>query len=74
MIKRLLILLGGVFLLQFLLLISLYLYILYLVPTGKELKGCMVTQMYKVNLCPQGKDYVHLAGISPFMKRASAVF
>ncbi|MES3036651.1 MAG: monofunctional biosynthetic peptidoglycan transglycosylase [Bdellovibrionota bacterium] len=39
-------------------------------PTEKEIRGCIVTKMYEVNLCPGSKDYVPLKSISRFMQRA----
>lgn len=38
-------------------------------PTEKEIKGCIVTTMYKVNLCPGSKDYTPLKQISPFLQK-----
>lgn len=40
------------------------------IPTAKELKGCLVTQMYKVNLCPGSKSYVSLKNISTYLQKA----
>lgn len=40
------------------------------IPSDKEIKGCMVTKMAGVNLCPGSKDYVPLSRISPFLQRA----
>lgn len=40
------------------------------IPSEKELKGCIVTKMYEVNLCPGSKDYVPLRQISPYLQRA----
>lgn len=37
------------------------------IPTESEIKGCIVTKMFKVDLCPKNKDYVNLKDISPFM-------
>ncbi len=40
------------------------------IPSDKEIKGCMVTKMAGVNLCPGSKNYVPLSKISPFLQRA----
>lgn len=40
------------------------------IPSDKEIKGCLVTKMAGVNLCPGSKDYVPLSRISPFLQRA----
>ncbi len=39
-------------------------------PSAKEIKGCMITSMYQVNLCPTSGQYVKLSQISPFVKKA----
>lgn len=38
-------------------------------PTENEIKGCMITTMYKVDLCPTSKNYVSLKNISPYLQR-----
>ncbi|WP_413583138.1 monofunctional biosynthetic peptidoglycan transglycosylase [Bdellovibrio sp. HCB288] len=38
-------------------------------PSASEIKGCMVTTMYKVDLCPTSKNYVPLKQISPYLQR-----
>ena len=38
-------------------------------PSEKEIKGCIVTTMYQVNLCPGSKDYTPLKQISPFLQK-----
>lgn len=43
---------------------------LWQIPSEKEIRGCLVTRMYGVNLCPGSKDYVPLARISPNLQRA----
>lgn len=39
-------------------------------PTEKEIKGCMTTKMYHVELCPGSKDYVPLNQISQNLQKA----
>lgn len=46
------------------------LWVFWQIPSEKEIKGCLVTQMYGVNLCPGSKDYVPLNRISPNIQRA----
>ena len=45
-------------------------YVLEIFPSNKEIKGCIVTKLYNVNLCPGSKDYVRLNQISPFLRKA----
>lgn len=40
------------------------------VPTDKEIRGCMTTKMYQVNLCPGSKTYVKLNNISTSLQKA----
>lgn len=40
------------------------------IPSDKDIKGCIVTKMAGVSLCPGSKDYVPLSRISPFLQRA----
>jgi monofunctional biosynthetic peptidoglycan transglycosylase len=37
------------------------------IPDPARLKKCLVTEMYKVNLCPGSKNYVTLDQISPYV-------
>lgn len=37
------------------------------IPSEKEIKGCLVTKMYHVNLCPKSGHYVYLKKISPYL-------
>lgn len=39
------------------------------IPTDQEIKGCLTTKMYKVHLCPGGKDYVKLSQISTYLQK-----
>lgn len=39
------------------------------VPSEQEIKGCIVTTMYQVNLCPGSKDYAPLKSISPYLQK-----
>jgi monofunctional biosynthetic peptidoglycan transglycosylase len=38
-------------------------------PTPQEIKGCMTTKMYQVELCPGSKNYVPLRQISPYLQK-----
>jgi monofunctional glycosyltransferase len=40
------------------------------IPSDKEIKGCITTEMYKVNLCPGSNTYSKLGNISPFLPKA----
>lgn len=62
--------LGAMFFLQVVIGIGFYLYIYTLIPSSKEIKGCLVTKMYKVQLCPGSKDYAPLAGVSAYLKKS----
>lgn len=39
------------------------------IPSEKSIRGCFTTKMYKVELCPQGPNYIPLKNISPFMQK-----
>lgn len=39
-------------------------------PTGNQIKGCMTTSMFHVELCPKSKDYVPLNQISKNIQNA----
>lgn len=39
-------------------------------PSVQEIKACMVTSMYHVELCPTSKNYVPLTKISPYLQKA----
>lgn len=43
------------------------------IPSDTEIKGCLITKMYSVNLCPGSKSYVPLGQISEYMKKAVVV-
>lgn len=43
------------------------------IPTAKEIRGCMTTQLYKVNLCPGSNTYVKLNNIAPSLRKAVLV-
>lgn len=45
-------------------------YVALQIPSEKEIKGCLITRMFQVNLCPGGKDYVPLNKISQNLQRA----
>ena len=38
-------------------------------PSEAEIKGCMVTKMYQVDLCPTSKNYTKLNQISPYLTK-----
>lgn len=57
--------LGGLFLI-----FGVALYIFPQIPSDREIKGCLVTRMYHVKLCPGSNDYVPLKSISPAMQQA----
>lgn len=40
-----------------------------LVPSDQTIKGCMVTNMYKVELCPSSTNYVPLSKISSHLQK-----
>lgn len=44
-------------------------YVFYKIPSEKEIKGCLVTTMYQVNLCPGSRDYVPLKAVSSYMQK-----
>ncbi|MGZ3742443.1 MAG: monofunctional biosynthetic peptidoglycan transglycosylase [Pseudobdellovibrionaceae bacterium] len=44
-------------------------YVFYKIPSEKEIKGCLITTMYQVHLCPGSKDYVPLKSISLYMQK-----
>lgn len=44
-------------------------YVFLKIPSEKEIKGCMVTSMYSVELCPGSKNYVTLNAISPYLQK-----
>lgn len=45
-------------------------FVFYKIPSEKEIKGCLVTAMYAVELCPGSKNYVKLGAISPYLQKA----
>lgn len=40
------------------------------IPTDKEIRGCMITKMYSVNLCPGSAKYVRLNNIAISLQKA----
>lgn len=40
------------------------------IPSEEQIKGCLVTKHFKVELCPKSKSYVRLSQISPLIRRA----
>lgn len=44
-------------------------YFLSLIPSQKQLQGCMTTKMYSVELCSSSKNYVPLNRISPYLRK-----
>ncbi len=43
------------------------------IPSNKEIKGCLVTKMYQVHLCPGSKQYVRLGSVSNYVQKAVVV-
>ncbi len=37
------------------------------IPSADDIKGCLITKMYEVNLCPKSGQYVPLKSISPYL-------
>lgn len=62
--------LGGIFLVLVAIAASIAGYIFYRLPSEKEIRGCIVTTMYEVNLCPGSKEYTPLKSISPYLQKA----
>ncbi len=44
-------------------------YVFYKIPSEKKIKGCLVTTMYQVHLCPGSKDYAPLKSISAYLQK-----
>jgi len=40
------------------------------IPSEKEIKGCLTTQMFQVDLCPTKPTYSKLRQISPYLQKA----
>lgn len=40
------------------------------IPTDKEIRGCMTTKMYQVDLCPGSSKYVKLSNVSSYLQKA----
>jgi len=49
---------------------SLLVFIYFQIPSTSEIKGCIKTTMYAVDLCPGSKSYVQLKSISPLVQKA----
>lgn len=43
------------------------------IPNEKDIRGCLVTKMFKVNLCPKNNSYVKLKDISPYLQKAVVI-
>ncbi len=39
------------------------------IPSDQDIRGCIITKMYKVNLCPKSGQYVALKNISPYLSK-----
>jgi len=50
--------------------LCLVLYLFIQIPSEKTLRGCFVTEMYKVDFCPSSKNYVPLSRISKYMQKS----
>lgn len=46
------------------------LFIIVQIPSEKDIKGCIKTTMFNVDLCPTAKNYTKLKNISPYIQRA----
>lgn len=58
----------------FILFTSILLFLFYIkIPSNKDIKGCLVTKMYQVHLCPGSKQYVRLGSISTYVQKAVVV-
>lgn len=40
------------------------------IPSAAEIKGCLITKMYHVDLCPKNSSYVPIKKISPYVQKA----
>lgn len=40
------------------------------IPSDKEIRGCLTTKLFKVNLCPGSGSYAKLGQISPFLQKS----
>jgi monofunctional biosynthetic peptidoglycan transglycosylase len=40
------------------------------IPSDKTIRGCLTTEMYKVDLCPGSAKYISLRNVSPYLQRA----
>jgi len=70
MIKTTFKLIAGSVVLIFLVL-AFFSFIFYLkIPSEADLKECMVTKLYQVDLCSKNKNYVKIRDISQFIKKA----
>lgn len=45
-------------------------YLFWQIPSDSEIRGCIVTRMYQVHLCPGGPEYVPLKNISSYLQKA----
>ena len=62
-------LLGSAFLVLFI--IAFFGFIFYLkIPSAADLKDCMITKLYQVDLCSKNKNYVKIKDVSQFVKKA----
>jgi len=43
------------------------------IPSDKQIKGCLTTEMYKVQLCPGTQTYSKLSNISPYLPKAIVI-
>lgn len=39
------------------------------IPSDKQIKGCITTELYKVHLCPGTESYAKLSNISPYLPK-----
>lgn len=43
------------------------------IPSENEIKGCIKTKLFKIDLCPENKNYVRLKDISPYLAKTVVV-
>lgn len=53
--------------------VLLALWVWWKIPSRDEIRGCLVTKMFQVELCPKKSSYVKLRDISPYLQKAVVV-
>lgn len=67
--KLSLLMIASLFLIVLFFSLSIY----FQIPSAKEIRGCMTTELYKVRLCPGSSSYVKLSHIAPALTKAVLV-